>query len=161
MARQEQDREDLLRQATALVQRAELQLADCKEPFVVGFRRDGSGSLYVGSDLVFQFNQQSELRRGFWNGRLIKAEAGRLFELTRVRSATHVQLRRRELDAGETHSYIELFQSAVRQLLAAVAHDKCLVVGQVPADQDVLARAVAWLTVLADNMRIANVPNVR
>ena len=42
MARRESDREDLLREATALVERAELTIEGFDEPIVVGFRRDGS-----------------------------------------------------------------------------------------------------------------------
>ena len=63
MARHEQDRDDLLREVTALVQRVEIRLADNSDSIVIGSRRDGSGSMFVGSDPVFQFNKQNGLRR--------------------------------------------------------------------------------------------------
>ena len=44
MARQESNREDLLREATALVERVELHVPAFEEPIVVGFRRDGCAS---------------------------------------------------------------------------------------------------------------------
>ena len=74
MARRESDREDLLREATALVERAELTIEGFDEPIVVGFRRDGSASFFFGADPVYQFNTAFELRRAFVVGLLYKAE---------------------------------------------------------------------------------------
>ena len=37
MSRQAQDREDLLREATALLERAELRVDGCDDPLIVGF----------------------------------------------------------------------------------------------------------------------------
>src|SRR5688572_18570527 len=65
MARQEQDREDILREATALVERVELLIPEFPEPIVAGFRRDGSASFFFGADPVLQFNAQGKLRRAF------------------------------------------------------------------------------------------------
>src|SRR5258705_63721 len=61
MARQESDREDLLREATALVQRVELVVAGYDEPVVCGFRRGGSVSLVFGGEPVYQFNTANQL----------------------------------------------------------------------------------------------------
>src|SRR5689334_1384312 len=72
MAREEHQREDLLREATALVERAEIRLPGCEAAIVVGFRRDGAPSFFFGDDFVVQFNPHHELRRGYWNGRLVK-----------------------------------------------------------------------------------------
>src|SRR5437588_282047 len=88
MARETTDREDLLREATALVERAELAVADWPEPVVIGFRRDGAASIYFGGDPVYQFNARGELRRAFVADRLFKAEHGILAALDRQRSAT-------------------------------------------------------------------------
>ena len=46
MARQEQEREDLLREAVALVERIEVQTAREQGTVVIGFRRDGAASVY-------------------------------------------------------------------------------------------------------------------
>ena len=75
MARNQSDREDLLREATALVERAELRISGWSEPVVVGFRRGGGASLFFGGKEVYQFNAGGELRRAFVAGRLIKASA--------------------------------------------------------------------------------------
>ena len=45
MARREQDREDILAEATALVERVELQIAGETDPIVVGFRRNPATAL--------------------------------------------------------------------------------------------------------------------
>jgi len=73
MAREEEPREDLLREATALVERVELQIEGFAETIVAGFRRDGAASFYFGQDFVFQFNTANQLRRGYVEGRLFKA----------------------------------------------------------------------------------------
>ncbi len=101
MARQEFDREDIMREATGLVDRMEIRCPDCADAVVIGFRRQGTLSLFIGQDEVYQFDTHQALRRGYWQGRLLKAEAGRLIELTRHRTSSATQLLRRELSAGE------------------------------------------------------------
>jgi hypothetical protein len=160
MARFEQDREDLLREATALVQRVEVRIPNHTDSIVVGFRRNGSGSVFIGGDPVFQFNQQNEFRRGFWRGKLIKAEDCQLIELNRVRTSAEVQLRRRELDEEEAAAYLELFRDYARRILAAIEQDELTVVGQVPDDVNLVALVSRWLTSVSESVRVANEPNV-
>jgi hypothetical protein len=102
MSRRESDLEDLLREATALVERAELKIADYDEPIVVGFRRDGSASVFFGPDPVYQFNSAGELRRAYVSGLLYKAERGSLCALRRERNETEVALVRSNLPPDET-----------------------------------------------------------
>src|SRR3954447_20411722 len=101
MSRHESDREDLLREATALVERIELTVGGFDLPVVCGFRRDGAASFYFGADPVYQFNAVGQLRRAFVAGRLIKAERGRLVALSRERTENEVALVRHELSAAE------------------------------------------------------------
>jgi hypothetical protein len=84
MARQPEDREDLLAEATALVERAELRLPGDARTIVAGFRATGCGSLFFGADPVYQFNSARQLRRAFVGGELYKAERGQLVALTRA-----------------------------------------------------------------------------
>ena len=68
MAKQQQDKEDILREATALVNRIEIQFSQktaSKESVFVGFRRDGAISCFFGADPVYQFNTRHEIRRGY------------------------------------------------------------------------------------------------
>ena len=53
MAKEERDREDIFREATALVERVELSgIVGQAEPVVIGFRRNGCGSIYFGVELA-------------------------------------------------------------------------------------------------------------
>src|SRR5215212_742956 len=116
MARDESSREDLLREATALVERIELRpratdfstaaskLID--QPIVAGFRRDGALSIFFGEDRVYQFNPAGELRRAYCNGKLLKATRGRLASLDRARTQHEVQLARHELSAIEEAEFL-------------------------------------------------------
>lgn len=160
MARIESDREDLLREATALVERAELQLPDHAQPIVIGFRRDGSGSLYCGGEPVFQFNTRRELRRAYWQGRLIKAEDGQLVALSRQRTSTAVELIRRQLTDEEEAGLLIACREWVERIIAAIAAGRIAVTGQVPADGAVLERIRQWLQELPSSIEVACRPNV-
>src|SRR5437660_8131008 len=121
MSRRESDREDLLREATALVARAELNVAGFDAPIVVGFRRDGAASFYFGAERVYQFNTARELRRAFIGGLLYKAEQGRLVSLTRERSEAAVSLFRVELDDKEAAGIVARLREQLRSLHGALA----------------------------------------
>src|SRR5687767_152707 len=105
MATSEHDREDILREATALVERVELIVPGCQEPVIVGFRRDGSASFFFGTEFVVQFNTSDELRRGYDHGQLLKADQGRLFTMKRQRQDNEVTLLTRNLTAAETEAF--------------------------------------------------------
>ena len=83
MARDEHDREDLLAEARALVERVSLQIAGLEQPVFIGFRRDDSASFYLGADRVYQFTSEGQLRRAFVGESPFKAEDGRSVELLR------------------------------------------------------------------------------
>src|SRR5690349_3711217 len=101
MVRQESDHEDLLREATALVERVELHVPGFEQPIVVGFRRDGCASFFFGAEAVYQFNSAGELRRGYIDGLLYKADCRRLIGLKRERTEAAVELQRLEFDDDE------------------------------------------------------------
>lgn len=120
MAREESSREDLLAEAVALVPRAEFVVPDEAEPVTVGFRRDGAASVFFGEDPAFHFNAAGELRRAYVGGRLIKAERGRLVALTRLRTATEVQLVRHEMNPTETEALAWLWRERAGRFLRAL-----------------------------------------
>src|SRR5262245_28859244 len=101
MSLHEENREDLLREATALVERVEFTIG-VGEPIVAGFRRDGSASFFLEPAVVYQFNLACQLRRAFLHGQLYKAENGRLIRLTRQRAETAVELVRHDLTPLES-----------------------------------------------------------
>jgi hypothetical protein len=160
MARTESDREDLLREATALIERTELRLPDYGEPIVIGFRRDGSGSLYVGGEPVFQFNSRGQLRRAYWEGKLIKAEAGQLAALSRQRTATAVELVREELCPARAAEVLAAGRSWLDRIANALATGQFEVTGQVPEDGTMLVRIRAWVESLPRELQIAPRPHV-
>jgi hypothetical protein len=159
MARQESDREDLLREAATLVQRAEFQINGYDQPIVIGFRRDGAGSIFLGAAPVYQFNAAGQLRRAYWREMLVKAEAGSLISLERHRTAERVELVRHTLSAEETQAFLAEFESHQRTLGEAFACGRFSLVGQVPAAIDIVSRIQAWLQALPHPPTIAARPN--
>lgn len=145
MAREESDREDLLREATALVERVELMTLADGIHVVIGFRRDGSASFYFGVEPVYQFNVQGELRRAHLNGRLYKAESGKLIALDRHRTADEVQLIRSEVSRSQTNTLLSDLHQRLSELTERIREHRFQKIGQVPTDADILGRALRWL----------------
>jgi hypothetical protein len=145
MSRQESDREDLLREATALVERVELRLPEQPESIVAGFRRDGSASFFFGQSPVYQFNSRCELRRAYISGLLYKVDSGKLVEMRRERTATAVELRSRPLSSEEAAQFLLDTEKWLSTLRSALVAGNAEVLGQVPGDKDVVARVIAWL----------------
>lgn len=159
MARQEQDREDLLREATALVERAELQVHGDNEPVVAGFRRDGSFSVFFGGDPVYQFNSLGELRRAFVDALLYKAERGNMIGLRRERTATATVLVRQPLSAEEQMLFLSAARERLRSLCLALEDNRFTLVGQAPPEADVVGRVQKWLSVSPERPEVADRPH--
>lgn len=145
MAREEHDREDLLKEATALVERAELRLGGGRESVVAGFRRDGAASVYFGAEQAYHFNSRGELRRAYCDGLLFKAEKGRLASLRRHRSPDEVALVRHDLNDEETTLFLDDASHRLTSLNSSIASAAFTLVGQVPAVGDVVGRLANWL----------------
>ncbi len=162
MAREESDREDLLREATALVERIELAPAEAVngEHIVIGFRTEGAASVYFGGDAAYHFNSSGELRRAYCDGLLYKAERGKLVALERVRQKNEVQLRPRPLPDTEQAMFLTMLVERLRKLADQCQQHVLVTVGQVPAEADVLQRALDWLK-QAHDVTIATSPHVR
>jgi len=163
MARDEQDREDLLGEARALVERVELvvdRLTDRVEGIVAGFRRDGCLSIYFGPDLVYHFNTARQLRRAYCQSLLYKAEQGRLVSLERRRTAGQVQLVRRELDERQQAELLDELKHLLKLLTEAIAAEQYRLVGQVPDEADVVGRLLIWLQQPLPDDLVAQLPNV-
>jgi hypothetical protein len=160
MARAEADREDLLREATALVERAELAIQGEDRPVVIGFRREGAVSIYVGQDTVIQFDSRGQIRRGYQAGRLIKATRGRLASLVRVRRENEVQLVCHDLDEAETTAYLQSVQQHLDRLQEALSQQRFSIRGQVPPGAGVVNRVLTWLTQRPRILQVAHTPRV-
>jgi hypothetical protein len=160
MAREESDREDLLREATALVERVELSLVGGGEPMVIGFRSSGALSVFFGGDTAYHFNSARELRRAYVAGLLYKAEHGQLVSLERIRKDNEVQLIRRELSADSQVAFLATMHETLNKLARQIDERELSVTGQVPPEADVVGRALQWLR-LATPLTVAQSPHAR
>jgi len=161
MARQEHAREDLIAEATALVERVEFLLAGVTEPIVAGFRPEGSASLFFGDDPVYQFNARGHLRRAYVGGRIYKAAAGRLIEMTRDRQANRVTLVGRELPPAESAEFIDALRARLDDLASKLESGQAQVLAQVPPDGGVAVRVGRWLNAQSGPIEIASTPHAR
>lgn len=159
--RQERDREDLLAEATALVERIELSLPGVDQHVVVGFRANGAASVYFGQDAAYQFNSAGELRRAFVAGRLFKAENRRLVALHRQRSPGEVALVHHDLTPAETSELLAAVRGNLESVREALNTERFTIVGQVPGDADVTGRVKTWLEQLTLPPTIAARPHAQ
>ena len=121
MAREESDREDLIADAVALVNRAEFAVKFIDDPVVVGYRKDGSVSFYFGQDEVYQFNSRLELRRGHLQDQLIKSENGTLYSMVRKRTDSSVKLVSRPFSEPDTDQFLQQLAGRLQDLRAELA----------------------------------------
>ena len=148
MARQTQDREDLLRDATAYQLRIEflIEVGEERVSVFAGFRENGGLSLYFGPDPVYQFNSQKKLRRAFVDDFIYKAENGQLVRLNRNRSEQNVELQRHVLTPTEIAAFEENLMQRLTPLRVALEDGNTEVVGQHPDNTDVLKKLWKWLS---------------
>jgi hypothetical protein len=160
MSRQEHEREDLLREATALVERIELSIPGHSEPIFIGFRKEGAASFFFGQHRVYHFNTAGHLRRAYLAGTLYKADEGRLIALERQRLPTETALIRRDLSTEQASALLADLQSLLTQLESALAATAHAITGQFPANTNLIPRIQSWLTAHRANIHFAAKPNV-
>jgi len=161
MTREVHEREDLLRDAKALMPRVQLDFmtAQGKETVFAGFRGPSALSLYFDSDPVYHFNSSNQLRRAYVEDRIIKAEAGRLVAMTRMQSQTSSELLRHEMSAAEEQQFCESLATRLAKLKEAMQAKQYTVAGQVPEDGDAVSQLLSWLDELKE-VTIADSPQV-
>lgn len=153
MARIETDREDLMREATALRQRAEWEVPTEPEPVVTGFKSDGSLSVYLGQDPVYQFAPSGQLRRAFVSGFLYRTQGDTLARIHRERTDTESTLVRHDLTAAELEDFRSSMRERLNHLHERLRDSSARVVRQVPDGQlpgfadaiDASLKADPWL----------------
>lgn len=134
MARVEADRDDLMREAIALVRRIELQAPGETQPIVVGFRTSQWLSLYFGQDLMYQFDELGRLRRAFEEGFLYRSEGTCLAKLQRQRSVGETTLVRRDLQGDALVSFRERTLAKIGWLCQVLGTGEIAVTRQIPAE---------------------------
>ncbi|TWT73782.1 hypothetical protein Pla123a_36760 [Posidoniimonas polymericola] len=161
MARQEIPREDLLRDARALVRRGEFHVEGIEEPVVIGFRQGGAASVYFGEDPAVHFTSDGLLRRGFIGGSLYKAVEGQLVRMQRVRTDSEVQLQSRTLDAAPQQELLDSLRGRLQTLAERLSAGRYILAGQAPTEGSIDTAAGEWLAgLLVHPLRVADAPNV-
>lgn len=154
--------EDIMVESVALVDRIEFQCdAIGFDPIVVGFRRNGAMSLFIGDEEVYHFNSTGQWRRGFWCGRLLKADQGQLAELTRDRAGTETVLKRVDLSDGQQQQHTDRLGQRVIRLRDALDQNQVCVIRQINATGDDLrSRMRAEFDRLSREIQIAKSPRL-
>ena len=130
MARKESDKEDLIADATALVDRAEYRYpvnADRRFSWTlitVGFRKNKSFSIYFDQDPFYQFDPNGSLRRACENGFLYRSEQSSLARLNRERSETQTTLQRIDLDLLQLEAFRDRLMAHFHEFATALRDQK-------------------------------------
>lgn len=136
MARQEADREDLIKEAVALLPRAEFQLPDAADLLTAGFRADDAISLFFGQDPVYQFDKTGALRRAYVGGFLYRSQGTTLARLERIRSETQTTLQRQDLTDQELDQFQQTMTQRLQTLLTSLNAGHVQVLRSVPESVD-------------------------
>lgn len=121
MARNESDREDMIREATALKNRIEWHVPDNPEPVFAGIRSDGSLAIYFGADPVYQFTATGGLRRAYKDGFLYRTQGTTLARMSRERSSDETVLQRCDLSQPELDSFLATMDERLTRLRRSLA----------------------------------------
>lgn len=148
VARNEADREDLMREAVALTRRVEIHLPGETEPVVAGFRDNGCWSVYFGGDPVLHFDAEGRLRRAFVGGQLFRSQGTVLSRLTRQRSESETTLLRYDLSPQELADFWSTAIPRLRHLADAVRDGAACVQERIPSDWAFAADILAVLTLI-------------
>lgn len=134
MARHESDREDLIREATALHPRVEWQVEGEAGIVFAGLKRTGGLSLYFDQDPVYQFDDKGRLRRAFVDGLLYRSEGQTLARLRRERTETSTSLVRYDLSADELRNFLLQMRQRLESLSQQLESNRVTTLRAVPDD---------------------------
>jgi hypothetical protein len=149
MAKIESDKEDLIVEATALVERAEY-LPDNEPTFpwnvvTIGYRKDGSLSLYCDQDPFYQFDNAGRLRRAHVGGLLYRSQSGTLAELNRQRTEHQTILQRKDLNTDQKNQFQRQMTDCLNRLQSAFGAGQLHKNRSVPADLCLTERTMAFI----------------
>lgn len=140
MALHESDREDLLAEASAYVDRFAIHRVFAgQEPIelFVGRRKSGAISLYDSFDRVFQFDDQGNWRRGFFNGIKLGIEDGKMIELCRPTQGGRVHIQRVQVDSAVREEYLAAWEVLTVWLRKLPSDVDWQWVGSVPSSETI------------------------
>lgn len=153
MARTESDKEDLIAEATALVERAEFQRTETVgeasgaasrcETLTVGYRNNGSLTVYFDQDPFYQFDADGLLRRAFEGGFLYRSEANTLAKLHRERTETQTTLQRTDLTETQLTEFRQRMDARLSELRQMLKSGAFVSPRQVSQRGDIVPRTIA------------------
>ncbi len=155
MAVHESDREDLMKEATALRQRTELSLPEMDETVMAGFRQEGRFSIFFGADPAYHFDDEGRLRRGYFNGCLYRTQGQTLARLTRVRGEKQSHLSRHDLTEVELLQFLGEMDERLSMLVKHIQAGNAKTVRQIPAEPSLLpmiSKAVAGILISTERL---------
>ncbi|WP_372896080.1 hypothetical protein [Stieleria sp.] len=167
MAKQTDDREDLLRDGTAMPVRGRLWVD--RAEVVIGFRSQGQLSLYWDQDPVFQFDESCRLRRVFIDSCRLKAENGKLVRLRQPhesidRPVERLRLVTEPISADDEAAILQRLSDRLQQIDATL--DRMMLDGDQTSLQTVGAtppefarRVRAWIANWNRSMGVAGGPS--
>lgn len=145
MARHEADREDLMREATALERRCELQVPGMSETVIAGLRADSRLSIYFGADPAYHFDEALRFRRAYAGGFLYRTQGTTVAQLSRNRTETATELIRYDLDESE----LARFRTEMCQHLGTLSQElrsaTATLLKSVPERDDLRPELLAWI----------------
>ncbi|UUO05400.1 hypothetical protein M4951_18710 [Blastopirellula sp. J2-11] len=159
MAKSEEDREDLMQEATALVRRGEYHAPQEVESVTIGFRTSGALSLYFGQDPVYQFNDAGQFRRGYIDGELFKADGNRLVRMRRERNEQSTSLVSTPLSDVDQAELIIKMEWRLSMLAESIEEGEVDCSSVIPAGTEVAGEFLTWWRQQM-NIEVAAAPNV-
>ncbi len=156
MAKVERDREDFFREATALVERIEIETDDHPSPIIIGFRKNDALSVYFGSDPVYQFNSSMQVRRCYVDGLLFKADQGQLVAMQRQRCNGVAAMVRMPLSRESEQEICMAMMSQLRTLHSKIQNNDYKLLRCLP-EASVVEKVESWLQ---KSSSIADKPSV-
>lgn len=141
MAQHESEREDLIREATALLPRAEFLLPSLQEPVTVGFR-ESAPSFFFGQNQVYHFDGAGRLRRAFVAGFLYRSQHSGLARLERIRTETQTVLLRSDLDSEQLLTFRSTMLETLRIIQSGLTDGSLKASRSIPPETD-------WITQLS------------
>lgn len=153
MARTESDKEDLIAEATALVERAEFRRVEASGEMssqasrwgtlTVGYRSNGSLAIYFDQDPFYQFDADGLLRRAFEDGFLYRSEADTLAKLHRERTESQTTLQRSDLNETQLGKFRQRMNGRLTELRQMFQSGAFVSPRQVSPRGDIVPRTIA------------------
>lgn len=156
MAKTEHDREDLLTEGVNMPVRGQFCDAENRPRYFVGWRKDGGVRIFDDDDPVFQFDDQDQLRRVYFNQQKLLSQGGTLVRLERVKQvgdqfAHHTVT----MDEREIANVMAQWQSLHRGLLQLSERGKLQCVGT--SELEFRTRLRNWLRRVTETPRLTGV----